>query len=64
MGGAPWPESAPIKVIVVDPETGDFDETEITDDYVITVAGSCYIHHVAAYANGTHVVTIKGRKRG
>jgi len=56
--------SAPVKVIVVDPETGDMDETEIDDDYVITCAGSAYVDHIATYANGTHVITVKGRKRG
>ncbi len=48
---------------VTDPETGDTETVEITDDYVITCAGSCYVDHVQAYANGTHVITVKGRKR-
>lgn len=55
-------EPARIKVTVTDPETGDAEEVEICDDYVITCAGSCYVHHVQAYANGTHVITVKGRK--
>lgn len=57
-------EPARIKVTVTDLDTGDTDEAMISDDYVITCAGDCYVHHVQAYANGTHVITVKGRKRG
>jgi len=54
--------TTPIEVTARDPETGQRDTQEIVDDYVITCAGTCYIHHVSQYANGTHVITIKGRK--
>ena len=56
-------EPAPVKVTVTDPLTGESETAELVDDYVITCAGSCYVHHVQAYANGTHVITVKGRKR-
>jgi hypothetical protein len=58
------PEPARIKVTVTDLGTGDTEEEVISDDYVITCAGDCYVDHVQMYANGTHVLTIKGRKRG
>lgn len=51
-----------ITVTATDPGTGDSDTVVIENDYVITCAGSCYVHHVQAYANGTHVITVKGRK--
>jgi hypothetical protein len=54
----------PVKVIVLNPETGDTEEVEIADDYVITCAGSAYVDSIQAYANGTHVITVKGRARG
>lgn len=56
-------EPVPVRVTVTDPETGDSETAELLDDYVITCAGSCYVDHVQAYANGTHVITVKGRKR-
>lgn len=56
-------EPARIRVTVTDLGTGDTEEAVITDDYVITCAGSAYVHHVQAYASGTHVITVKGRKK-
>jgi len=64
------PENAPgqparIKVTVTDLGTGDSESAEIaeiTDDYILTCAGSCHLAHVASYANGTRVLTIKGRR--
>lgn len=53
---------ARIKVTVTDPETGDSETAEIIDDYVITCAGSAYVDSVQTYANGTHVITVKGRR--
>jgi hypothetical protein len=58
---APAGEPARIKVAVTDLGTGDSEEQVISDDYVITCAGSCYVAGVQAYANGTHVITVKGR---
>ena len=57
-------EPARIKVTATDIDTGDSEEATISNDYVVTCAGSAYVHHVQAYANGTHVITVKGRKRG
>ncbi len=56
-------EPARIKVTAEDLGTGDSESGIITDDYVLTCAGSCYMTHVQAYANGTHVITVKGVKR-
>jgi hypothetical protein len=53
-------EPARIRVTVTDLGTGDSESAVITDDYVLTCAGSCYVHHVQAYASGTHVITVKG----
>jgi len=52
-----------VKVTVTDPETGDSESTVIEDDYVLTCAGSCYLAHSQVYANGTHILTIKGRRK-
>lgn len=57
-------EPARIRVTVTDLDTGDSEEAVISDDYVITCAGTAYVGHVQAYASGTHVITVKGRKRG
>jgi len=51
-----------IRVTITDLETGEEDVVEVGDDYLLICAGSCYLHHVQAYKNGTHVLTIKGRK--
>ena len=39
-----------------------YDCIEIDNDYVLTCAGSAYLAHTAAHGNGTHVLTVKGRK--
>lgn len=51
-----------IRVTVTDTETGETESTEFDNDYLLIRAGSCYLDGVQAYANGTHVLTIKGRK--
>lgn len=51
-----------IRVTVTDEETGDTESVVIDDDYVVTCAGSCHVHYTQVHANGTHVLTIKGRK--
>jgi len=61
---APAPEGEKgIKVTATDLETGDEQSVVIWDDYNIVCAGSCYVAHVQASANGTHVLTIKGRRQ-
>jgi hypothetical protein len=53
--------SAPIKVTVSDPTTGEvLGEQIIKDDYMVICAGSRYVANTQAYpTKGTHVVTIK-----
>lgn len=51
-----------IRVVVKDLETGDRYEATIKDDYVLICDGTCYLDGTQASANGTHVLTIKGRK--
>ena len=53
-----------IQVTVTDLGSGDTETVVISDDYVITCAGTAYVDGVQAYANGTHVITVKGRKHG
>lgn len=54
-----------IRVAITDIETGDTDTTEVADgDYLLITVDPCYEAHLNAHANGTHVVTIKGRKAG
>jgi hypothetical protein len=52
--------SAPIKVTVTDPESGEvLGERVIENDYMVVTAGNRFVEHVNAYGNGTAVVTIK-----
>lgn len=48
-----------VRVTTTDLETDDSESVELKNDYVITVAGSCHVSHIQAYANGTHVITVK-----
>jgi len=51
-----------IVVTVKDTKTGDTETREIpANDYNIICVGACYIAHTNVFANGTHVLTIKGR---
>lgn len=50
-----------IRVTVEDLQSGESESTVIDNDYVLITAGTCYRSHVNAHANGTHVLTIKGR---
>jgi hypothetical protein len=59
----PEPPANGVQVTVLDTETGDTETQVISDDYVITCAGSAHVDSVQAYANGTHVLTVKGRKQ-
>lgn len=51
-----------IEVTVRDTETDESQTATVENDYVLVCAGSCYQHHVQASANGTHVITVKGRR--
>ena len=60
----PEPPIYGVQVTVLDTETGDTETVVISDDYVISCAGTAYVDGVQAYANGTHVITVKNRKHG
>lgn len=52
-----------VRVTVVDEQTGDTETMVIPDgDYLLTVVDPCYLAHTQVHANGTHVLTIKGRR--
>lgn len=54
-----------LHIVVEDKETGEMSEAEIPEgDYLIICHNPCHVAHTAAYGNGTHVLTIKGRKAG
>jgi hypothetical protein len=54
-----------ISVTVTDSETGQSETREVPeDDYFILCVGKCYVEYTQAYKNGTHQLTIKGRKPG
>lgn len=53
-----------IRVTVTDLETDESESVEVHDDYFLICAGSCYLDGYQAYATGTHVLTIKGRRNG
>lgn len=48
-----------IRVTVEDLETGKIESRVVWNDYFILTAGNCYLDGVQAYANGTHVLTLK-----
>lgn len=51
-----------IEVTVRDTETDESQTATIEHDYILVTAGDCYQAHITAHGNGTHVLTIKGRK--
>lgn len=53
-----------IEVTIRDTETGESETGIIDNDYILVVAGTCHVATTQAYANGTHVLTIKGRASG
>lgn len=56
--------SARIRVTAFDLGTGESNSVVIEDDYVLICAGTCHRHYVEDHFDGTHVVTVKGRKQG
>jgi len=40
-------------------KSAHMESADIEDDYVIVTDGACYVDGVTAYANGTHVITVK-----
>jgi hypothetical protein len=54
-----------LRVTVTDIETGDTESRDVADgDYVIICAAPCYVDGQVAHANGTHQLTVKGRRKG
>lgn len=52
-----------IRVVVEDIETGDTDSAVVGDgDYLIVCTEPAH-YSVQAHANGTHVITVKGRRQ-
>ncbi len=51
-----------VRVVVTDEQTGDTDEARVADgDYLMLATHPC-TYTVVAHANGTHVITVKGRR--
>lgn len=54
-----------LNVTVVDEQTGDTDTVQVPEgDYLLICHEPCHLAHTTAQANGTHVLTVKGRKAG
>jgi hypothetical protein len=49
------------QVTATDIDSGESESVTICNDYVIVADGSC-TYTVQAHANGTHVITVKGRR--
>jgi hypothetical protein len=69
----PAPQPAPelaqasadgIRVTAEDLGSGESNSVVIEDDYVLICAGTCHRHYVEDRFDGTHVITVKGRKQG
>lgn len=62
------PEQTPIRVTATDPATGESDTQEIWNDYCLIAAGSAEVTsfqvHAKADGTATHVITVKGVRRG
>ena len=51
-----------LHVTVQDEQTREVETVRVPDgEYFLLVTEPCHLHHVQAHANGTHVLTIKGR---
>jgi hypothetical protein len=55
---------ARIQVTATDLDTNESSTVVISDDYVIVCAGTCYREYVEDRFDGTHVITVKGRRQG
>jgi hypothetical protein len=47
------------KVTAESLDDGKTESRVIKDEYNLVTDGDCYVYHVQAYKNGTHVITIK-----
>lgn len=61
-------EQAPINVTATDPMTGDSDTQQIWNDYCLVTAGTAEVTGIQIHAKddgtATHVITVKGVRRG
>jgi hypothetical protein len=54
-----------IRITIQDIETGEREEVEIADDYVLICAGRCYQDGIQVYpTKGTHVITVRNAGGG
>lgn len=51
------------QVTARDLSSGEQDSCVIHNDYVVTTDGTCRVDAVQWFANGTHIITIKGRQQ-
>lgn len=62
------PEPAQIHVTAHDPQTGDAETQVITDNYVVVTAGTAELSDIQVHQKSdgtiTHVITVKGIRRG
>lgn len=57
-------KKAMLRVTVEDLETGEKQTVDVpSGDYFMLTTAPAYVAHTNVFANGTHVVTIKGRTR-
>lgn len=55
----------PLQVTVFDPETGESSTGTVEPgNYLIICAAPCYVDTSQSHANGTTVLTVKGRNPG
>jgi hypothetical protein len=61
-------EQTPIRVTATDAETGESDVQSIWDDYCLVTAGAAEVTNIQVHAKddgtATHVITVKGVRRG
>jgi hypothetical protein len=51
-----------IRVTVEDLETGEREEKVVPPgEYLLLTVEPCHLHYTSAFANGTHIITVKGR---
>lgn len=54
-----------LTVTVVDDQTGETETGHVPDgDYLIIVTQPAFVGSIQTYGNGTHVITVKGRRAG
>lgn len=52
-----------LTVTAVDNETGETNTVHVPDgDYLLICTNPCWLDGVQTHANGTHVLTVKGRQ--